>query len=200
MINSIGGASAAQAAYATRAIGNTETQASAEPASALATQDAQDTALEATQSAESAAAARLGDQLNAQADAARVQRAVDDSISATGDSSASTETPEAAGSAQAQASAPAAGGQPPAGSGGASAAASTLDADYIEEADTNSDKTVSDQERAVYEASQRRAAEEAASTEKQQSATGVEADARSAEIRAVYGLDDNAKSAFALTA
>jgi len=76
--------------------------------------------------------------------AARVQRAVDESATATSDTDASAET---------QASAPAAGGAASAAAGGAPAASTTVDADYIEEADTNSDKTVSDQERAVYNAS-----------------------------------------------
>lgn len=201
MITSIGGANAAQATYATRAIGSTETQAGTEPASAVMTQETTPAAAtEATQSAESAAAARLGEQLNAQADAARVQRAVDDSATAAGAAGASAEAAEASDSAQTKASAPAAGGQAPAAAGGAAAASGTLDADYIEEADTNSDRTVSDKERAVYDAKQHQQAEEAASSAKQQPATGDAADARGAEIRAAYGLDGNAVSAFEVTA
>jgi hypothetical protein len=192
MIDSIGGASATQASYAMRAIGNSDAQASTAPASAIATQEAaQDTAPEATRSAESAAAAHLGDQLNAQADAARVQRAVDDSATATSDTDATAQT---------QASAAAAGGPAPAAAGGAPAASTTVDADYIEEADTNSDKTVSDQERAVYDAKQRQLAEEAAATAKDPSATSAATDARSAEVRAAYGPDDNPASAFEVTA
>ena len=64
--------------------------------------------------------------------------------------------------------------QAPAKMGGGGVAASssvTTDTDYIAEADTNSDKTVSDEERAVYEAKLR------VQNEKQ------------AEVRAAYGQD-----------
>jgi len=68
-----------------------------------------------TVSALSSATARVGDQLAAQADASRMERAR------------------------------------PVGGGGAAATSETGSTDYIAEADTNSDKKVSDEERAAYE-------------------------------------------------
>lgn len=178
MVNSIGGASAAQAAYsATPATPKTTTE-QADATTTLAATDAVETAPAPAQSAESAAAARLGDQLNAQADASRVQRAVDESTNLAETDETTAETGATA--AQAPAAAPAGGAG---GTGGAGAASSeTTDTDYIAEADTNSDKTVSDEERAVYEAKLR------------------EQNEKQAEVRAAYGQDEGNAPALEVTA
>lgn len=197
MVTSISNIGSTQATYAARNV----TQAApattaAENTPAATTQDAAPGAPgTAAPSAESAAAARLGEQLNAQADATRVQRAVDDSAVA------SAEATGAGSGGDTQAATPAAGGaQAPmaAGAGGASSSSRSTDADYIAEADTNSDQTVSDQERAVYEAKQRQQAEEAAQA-RQAGANDPDA-ARTAEVRAAYGLDQNAAPALEITA
>ncbi|WP_314437323.1 hypothetical protein [Massilia timonae] len=177
MVNSIGGASAAQAAYAPTPKNNDE--AALGPASTVTSPDAEATPPAPTQSAESAAAARLGDELNAQADAARVQRAVDASPASATASSEDSDAVEEIGSAQAPAAAPPA---PAGGAGGAAASSETTDTDYIAEADTNSDKTVSDEERAAYEAKLR------------------EQNEKQAEVRAAYGQDEGATPALDVTA
>ena len=178
MVNSIGGASAAQAAYAPTPKKNDE--AALGPASTVTSPDAEATPPAPTQSAESAAAARLGDELNAQADAARVQRAVDASPASATASSEDSDAVEETGSAQAPAAPPPAGGA--GGAGGAAASSETTDTDYIAEADTNSDKTVSDEERAAYEAKLR------------------EQNEKQAEVRAAYGQDVGATPALDVTA
>jgi hypothetical protein len=72
MVSSISSSTATQATYAPAARKTPdETVATPGP---VATTDDQDRAAAPTQSAESAASARLGEQLNAQADASRVQR------------------------------------------------------------------------------------------------------------------------------
>ena len=182
MVTNIGGASAAQAAYAPAPKKNDEAAASPTATNPVTATDADAMPAAPAQSDESAAAARLGDQLNAQADASRVQRAVDDATGATGATTEDAEAASEAASAEAPAAAPAA---PPGGAGGAggtSASAETTDTDYIAEADTNSDKTVSDEERAAYEAKLR------AQDEKQ------------AEVRAAYGQDEGAAPALNVTA
>lgn len=176
MVNSIGGASAAQAAYAPTPKKNDE--AVLGPASAVTTPDAEATPPAPTQSAESAAA-RLGDELNAQADAARVQRAVDASPASAKASSEDGDAVEETGSAQTPAAAAPA---PAGGAGGAAASSETTDTDYIAEADTNSDKTVSDEERAAYEAKLR------------------EQNEKQAEVRAAYGQDKGTTLALDVTA
>ena len=174
MVSSIGGASAAPATYATTPGTETEPAASATPAAAS---EPQHTASAPTQSAESVAAARLGEQLNAEADASRVQRAVDESTTAaaTGAATEGTDT---------EATPTPAPGAPAGGAGGAggAAASETTDADYIAEADTNADKTVSDEERAAYEARLRE-----------------QADVQ-AEVRAAYGQSEAAAPALDVTA
>jgi len=144
MVNSIGGASAAQATYSATpaAVPKTDTEQAATTTTTAAAGDAAENPSAPTQSAESAAATRLGDELKAQADATRVQRAA----------------------------------------GGSAASSETTDTDYIAEADTNSDKTVSDEERAAYEARLRK------ETEMQ------------AEVRAAYGQDEGAGPALDVTA
>ena len=180
MVNSIGGASAAQAAYAPTP--KKDDEAALVPASTVTSPDAEATPPAPSQSAESAAAARLGDELNAQADAARVQRAVDASPASATASSEDSDAAEETGSAQdpaAAAPAPAGGAG---GAGGAAASSETTDTDYIAEADTNSDKTVSDEERAAYEAKLR------------------EQNEKQAEVRAAYGQDVGATPALDVTA
>ncbi|MDY0975887.1 hypothetical protein SOM61_13005 [Massilia sp. CFBP9012] len=180
MIDSIGGASAAQAAFAPSPKKNDE--AAIASTATVTPPDADATPAAPAQSAESAAGARLGDELNAQADAARVQRAVDaSSASATASSedSEDSEAVEETGSAQAPAAAPPA---PAGGAGGAAASSETTDTDYIAEADTNSDKTVSDEERAAYEAKLR------------------EQNEKQAEVRAAYGQDEGSAPALDVTA
>ncbi len=172
MIDSIGGANAAQATH----VPTPRTNITPAPV-ATAPAAAEPEAAAPTQNAESAAAARLGEQLNAQADAARVQRAVDQAT--TGDTTEDTETASDAGATQAPAAASAA---PAGGAGGAAASSETTDTDYIAEADTNSDKTVSDEERAAYEAKLR------------------EQNEKQAEVRAVYGQDEDAAPALDVTA
>lgn len=140
MIDSIGGASAAQAAYAPGP--NKNDEAALAPATTVTPPDADATPAAPAQSAESVAAARLGDELNAQAPAAA----------------------------------------PPAPAGGAAASPETTDTDYIAEADTNSDKTVSDEERAAYEAKLR------------------DQNEKQAEVRAAYGQIDAAAPALDVTA
>ena len=195
MVTSIGGAGATQAAYATRAVTSTQAAASAEDTPTAATQDVADSGAQvATLSAESAAAARLGDQLSAQADAARVQRAVDAS-SVAPESSAETAQSSATEATSAQ---PPAGGAAPAGGAGAASSSGTTDSDYIAEADTNSDKTVSDGERAVYEAKLRQQAEESANTPAMSTTDPLEA--KTAEVRAAYGQDGSTAPAFEITA
>ena len=199
MVSSINStsASATQATYAPAARKSLdETVATASPVTATADQDA---APAPTQSAESAASAHLGDQLNAQADASRVQRAVDvastDSAAATEtDTDASTETDTEAAAAPAR-SAPPAGGAPAASSGETSTAT-----DYIAEADTNSDKTVSDEERAAYETKLRKQAEDSAASNASSSTQADPIEALTAEVRATYGVDEVAEPALNITA
>lgn len=207
MVTSIGGTSASQAAYATRTVSSTQSTSGTEQTSPAVTQDvAESSADAAVPSAESLAAARLGDQLGAQADAARVQRAVDESTAQPVSTEETTQTTETADGEATQATAQAAGGQAPAaaggagGAGGAAASSGTSDADYIAEADTNSDKTVSDEERAVYEAKQERQAEEAAAKKKELSGATDPAQARTAEVRSAYVLDGETAPALDITA
>jgi len=186
MVSSIG-ASAAQAIQPTRV--NTEKEAEQETRIDTPAPEVTQDAPVATQSAESAASARLGDQLGADLNAIRVQRAVEESGAAT--SSTATEASEATED-TAQASAqPAVGG-----AGGAPASSSSSDStdtDYIAEADTNSDKTVSDEERAVYEAKLREQAQEnAVNTDKAADQTE--------SVRAAYGQADETAPALEITA
>ena len=161
MVSNIGGASAAPAAYATTPKITNEQAPAVSPATPAPAAEAAPTA--PAQSEESTATARLGEQLNAQADASRVQRAVDEMPAETTEADSETATANTA-----PAQAPAKGG----GGGTGAAAAATTDTDYIAEADTNSDKTVSDEERAVYEARLR------------------EQNEKQAEVRAAYGQDE----------
>lgn len=198
MVTSIGSTSATQAATApTRKTGT-------EPVISTTTNTAatgvEETSSASTLSAESAASAKLGDQLNAQADAARVQRAVDESSVSAEDSEETTITDADTEAAAIQAAPPAGGAAPAGGAGGASSSSETTDTDYIAEADTNSDKTVSDQERAVYEAKQRREADEAGARDKAKTAENDPLAAKTAEVRAAYGQDETSAPALDITA
>lgn len=142
MVTSIGSAPLAQAPAAIR---KTQAQDAAPAAGTAAAQAPDDAAPAETRSALSDATARLGGQLDAQADASRLDRTraeaatpPDDAPPRTGDTDAAAEGKAATGGAR------------PAG-GGAGTTAETASADYIAEADTNSDKKVSDQERIAYE-------------------------------------------------
>jgi hypothetical protein len=141
-----------------------------------------------TQSAESAASARLGDQLNAQADASRVQRAVDE---ASTDSATATDSEAATGTAAAAA---------PAGGAPAAAASTATTNNYVAEADTDSDKTVSDDEQAAYDTKLRQQAEAAAATKAAAAKEADPQDALTAEVRATYGVDEAAKPVLDITA
>jgi hypothetical protein len=205
MVSSISSTSATQALYATPAKKNLD-ETAATP-STVATPEEQDTAAAATRSAESAAAARLGDQLSAQADASRVQRAVDESTAPPSgpppsgpppadEASAGTATETEATSAQA----PAAGAAPAGGAPPAAAASETTETDYIAEADTNSDKTVSDEERLAYETKLRQQAEDSGTGATKASMKTDPVEALTAEVRATYGVDEEATPAVSTTA
>jgi len=194
MVTSIGSTSATQAAYAPAT--NRTTEQPAARTSTVAVAEEQAPSAPAVSDA-SAASARLGEQLNAQADAARVQRAVDESGGA---AEASEETAEATTGAEAAPAQPPAGGAAPlGGAGGAESSSNTTDTDYIAEADTNADKTVSDDERAVYEAKLREQAEESAS-KPLMSAKSHPLDAKTAEVRAAYSRDERSAPALEITA
>lgn len=167
MVSTIGGSSLAPSlparveAHKTRAVAP-ETPAPA-PAAAL---DAGTEAATGVQSAQSAATARVGEQLDAQFDAARVQRAQDDAgpeedvegkagAAATDAAGAEATTTEAS-----PAAAPAGGGVR--ASGGGTSSSDSAATDYIAEADTNNDRKVSEEERIAYERKQASAAEKSA--------------------------------------
>jgi len=180
MVSSISSSTPTQATYAPAARNNPD-ETVATPA-VVTTTDDQDNTPAPTQSAESAASARLGDQLNAQADASRVQRAVDE---ASTDSATATDSEAATAAAAAAA---------PAGGAPAAAASSATTNDYVAEADTNSDKTVSDDEQAAYDNKLRQRAEAAAAKE------AAPQDALTAEVRATYGVDEAAEPVLNITA
>jgi hypothetical protein len=195
MVSSISSSTATQATYAP-ATRKTPDETVATPGP-VTTTDEQDSAAPPTQSAESAASARVGDQLNAQADASRVQRAVaeagteSDTTTATG-SEASSEAATGA------AAAPT-GGAAPAASTSTSTTASTTN-DYVAEADTNSHKTVSDDEQAAYDNKLRQQAEAAAATKAAVAKEADPQDALTAEVRATYGVDEAAEPVLNITA
>ena len=193
MVSSISSSTATQATYAPAAR-KTPDETVATPGPAPTTGD-QDSAAPPTQSAESAASARLGDQLNAQADASRVQRAVDEAGT---ESDTTTATGSEASSEAAAAAAPT-GGAAPAASTSTSATASTTN-DYVAEADTNSDKTVSDDEQAAYDTKLRQKAEAAAATKAMAAKEADPQDALTAEVRATYGVDEAAEPVLNITA
>jgi hypothetical protein len=193
MVSSISSSTATQATYAPAAR-KTPDETVATPGPVPTTGD-QDSAAPPTQSAESAASARLGDQLNAQADASRVQRAVDEAGT---ESDTTTATGSEASSEAAAAAAPT-GGAAPAASMSTSATSSTTN-DYVAEADTNSDKTVSDDEQAAYDTRLRQQAEAAAATKAAAAKQADPQDALTAEVRATYGVDEAAQPVLNITA
>lgn len=193
MVSSISSSTATQATYAPVARKTPdETVATPGP---VPTTDDQDSAAPPTQSAESAASARLGDQLNAQADASRVQRAVEEA----GTESDTTTATEIESSSGAAAAAAPTGGAAPAASTSTSATASTTN-DYVAEADTDADKTVSDDEQAAYETKLRQQAEAAAATKAAAAKETAPQDALTAEVRATYGVDEAAEPVLNITA
>lgn len=194
MVSSIGGASTAQAIQPTRV--NTEKETEQEARIDAPAPEVTQEAPAATQGAESAAAIRLGDRLGADLDTARVQRAVEESGAATSPvaTEATEETEAAEVTAQAGAQPPAGGAAPSGGAGGAASSSSgSTDSDYIAEADTNADKTVSDEERAVYEAKLREQAQEKAVNTDQ-------AMDQTESVRAAYGQADEPAPALDMTA
>lgn len=193
MVSSISSSTATQATYAPAARSNPD-QTVTTPAVVTMTDD-QDNAPAPTQSAESAASARLGDQLNAQADASRVQRAVDEASTEASTESATDTDSEAA----AAAGAAPAGGAPAAASTATSTTSATTN-DYVAEADTNSDKTVSDDEQAAYDNKLRQQAEAAAATKSAAAKEAAPQDALTAEVRATYGVDEGAEPVLNITA
>ena len=145
-----------------------------------------------TQSVLSSATARVGDQLQAQSDASRVQRAVDEAAPAAGESEDDTES-DSTGESTAALPAGAARGGARTGSS-TSTAGDTESADYIAEADTNSDKKVSEQERIAYE---KKLAQQ---TEARTQSSGGAAKDQSQELREAYGLASEAASGVSETA
>lgn len=102
-----------------------------------------------TRSALSDATARLGGQLDAQADASRVDRARAEAATPPDDAPPPAADTDAA--AEGKATATTGGARPTGGGASAGTTNETESGDYIAEADTNSDKKVSDQERIAYE-------------------------------------------------
>ena len=195
MVSSISSSTPTQATYAPAARNNPD-QAVATPGT-IAKVDDQDNAPAPTQSAESAASARLGDQLNAQADASRLQRAVDEA-STEANTDTATATDSAAATVTAAGAVPA-GGAPVAASTVTSTTSATTN-DYVAEADTNSDKTVSDDEQAAYDTRLRQQAEAAAATKAAAAKEAAPQDALTAEVRATYGVDTAAEPVLNITA
>jgi len=149
MVSGIGASDAALSLLArvesrkTGEAGATQAAAQAGTAALASNGQAQDSGAAVTRSAQSDAVDRLGAQLDAQADAARVQAASGEAgATASAEASEAPETAEAAADASSAA----------AGAGGATASSSESEStDYIAEADTNNDRKVSEQERIAYE-------------------------------------------------
>ena len=182
MISSIGGAGLAQSLLAR--VESRTAQAAQETAAAASVAPANDAeaGTASVQSAQSAATTRVGGQLDAQFDAARVQRAQDEMPpappvdDADGNAAAETGTDSAAAATEAAS----AGGVPTSGAGsagsagGASGSSAGASADYIAEADTNKDRKVSEEERIAYEKKQASEAQ------------GGAAQSRAQEVRQAY--------------
>lgn len=159
MVSSIGGAGLAQSLLARVESRTAQAAQNMVAAPGAAPANDADAGTASVQSVQSAATARVGDQLDAQFDAARVQRAQEDMPPVdeiAGDdeadaAAASTDTAAAA----TEAAAPAGGSAPAGASGSSSASASASEStDYIAEADTNNDRKVSEEERIAYEKKQ----------------------------------------------
>lgn len=211
MVSSIGGSTLAQslpARAASRA--SQEVQAAGAQGTATASAatggEADGPAAAVTRSALSSATDRLGSQLEAQADASRLRQAggAQDAAEAAGTGEAtasasadtesagsveSAESAESAGSAgttaQAAGGAGMAGG---AGGAGAASSGSSESSDYIAEADTNSDRKVSDEERAAYE--KKLAAQAEKSTQDPQAVPPAER-SRAQEVQQAYNPQDS---------
>lgn len=188
MVTSIGSAALAQTTFTpVKKTQQEEDAAVAAQIEAVATENTASTGETETVSAISSATARLGDQLAAQSDAARVDRAraemppppdgapppdgppPAEEAESTGESSAAAPT----------GARPAGGG----GGGGTSATSETESTDYIAEADTNSDKKVSDEERVAYEKKLEQQAQD-----------------KSGAVQKAYGLDQDSEPAISATA
>lgn len=208
MVSSISGSTLAQslpARAASRA--SQEVQAAGAQGTATASAatggEADSPAAAVTRSALSSATDRLGSQLEAQADASRLRQAggaqdaaetagtgeATASASADTESAGSAESAESAGSAgttaQAAGGAGMAGG---AGGAGAASSGSSESSDYIAEADTNSDRKVSDEERAAYE--KKLAAQAEKSTQDPQAVPPAER-SRAQEVQQAYNPQDS---------
>ena len=196
MVSTIGGSSLAQSLLARVEARETQAVAPETPAPAAAL-DGGTEAAAGVQSAQSAATARVGEQLDAQFDAARVQRAQDDAApaedvegkadaAATDAAGAEATTTEAS-----PAAAPAGGGVRASGGGGTSSSDSAA-TDYIAEADTNNDRKVSEEERIAYEKKQASAAEKSA--EAPDALPDAAQLSRAQEVRQAYLPQDTAGS------
>lgn len=183
MVTSIGSTGLAQAALAPGKKSQAEETASATPSVQTTESDSVNTGGVETQSALSSATARLGDQLDAQANAARVDRARAEAPPPPPDGPPPAEGSGETEEASAPAGAPPAGARPAGGGGGAAASRETESADYIAEADTNSDKKVSDEERIAYEKKLEQQAQD-----------------KSGAVQKAYGLVDESAPAVSVTA
>lgn len=156
MVSSIAGTSLAQSLPAR--VASRTAQAAQETAAVGTVAPANDAA--SVPSAQSAATARVGGELDAQFDAARVQRAQDGMAPAPADEDAAADAAQGAADTEAAAAAkPAGGGAPAGGVGGASGGSDSASTDYIAEADTNNDRKLSEEERIAYEKKQASAAQ-----------------------------------------
>lgn len=167
MISGIGGSNTAHSLLAQVESRKTQGSQQAAGATPTAAQDAgaapaldgqaADGGASMTRSVQSAAVDRLGEQLNAQADAARLREA---SGEAAADESGTSETTTA--STASTGTAAASGGARTGGAAASSGGSDSESTDYIAEADTNNDRKVSEQERIAYEKKQARQAEKSA--------------------------------------
>jgi len=209
MVSSIGGSvlaqsvpapAASRASQEVQAAGaqGTASAASAATSAAAGGGDADSTAV--TRSALSSATDRLGEQLNAQADAARLRQAGGEEEAAeaagTGEAtvSASADTESAGSAGPAGTAAQAAGGAGVAGGAGGAGGASSgssESSDYIAEADTNSDRKVSDEERAAYE---KKLAAQAGKNAEAPQAGALAEGSRAQEVRQAYNPQDSEPS------
>ena len=154
-----------------------------------------------TRSALSNATDRLGGQLAAQVDASRVTLAAGaDETSPMAQDEDAAEALDAAGAEEASAGASTADGGETgaataqagveaggAGGAGGTSSSSSESSDYIAEADTNSDRTVSDEERAAYE---KKLAAQAEKSSQESSATDALGRSRAQEVQQAYQPQD----------
>lgn len=188
MVSGIGGSNAAlsllarvegrKTGEAQQATGTTQASAPAGRSALASSGQDEGGGAAVVRSAQSDAVERLGAQLDAQADAARVREA---SGEADATEAAEASAAPAADGDTAGASSAAAGG---AGMGGATASSSGSEsADYIAEADTNNDREVSEQERIAYEKKQAQQAEKSAQGAQE---AGPAQRSREQEVRQAY--------------